>query len=390
MAERPARGRIAGVLTAVTLLALGLWIVGRAADVFLLLFLAIIISLYLGAVRDGLVRRAQLPPRLAFLAAVLLTLGGVVGLIWLLVPPVIAQTRELFAVLPSYVAGWEQRLDHFAESMPGMRGVWPSGQHQVLRALYDQISGYASGVVPRVFSIIGVLIDVFSVFVMSIYLALQPGVYREWLIALFPPRHRDLVRDILRDIADSLRAYVVGQLTTMAVLAALTAFFLWVLSVPYWLTFGVFTGAVAIIPFFGSLLSTTLPAAFVLTGPNGGTRALLVLGVGVIVHLIEGNLVSPLVMSKKVELPPVLTIVSVLVVGKLLGPLGLVVALPILAVVMVVVRRILINRIYEGQGFRRTARDRTLVLRVPVPDGGVLLAEGPPVDIQAFKTRASA
>lgn len=390
MPERPVRGRIASVLTAVTLLALGLWIVGRAADIFLLLFIAIIISLYLGAVRDGLVRRAQLPPRLAFLAAVLLTLGAVVGLIWLLVPPVIAQTRDLFTVLPTYVAGWESALDHFAESLPGMRGYWPTGQHQVLRALYEQVSGYASGLVPRVFSIIGVLIDIFSVFVMSIYLALQPGVYREWLIALFPPRHRDLVRDILGDVADSLRAYVVGQLTTMAVLAALTAFFLWVLSVPYWLTFGVFTGAVAIIPFFGSLLSTTLPAAFVLTGPNGGTRALLVLGVGVIVHLIEGNLVSPLVMSKKVELPPVLTIVAVLVVGKLLGPLGLVIALPMLAVVMVVVRRILINRIYEGHGFRRTARDRTMVLRVPVPDGGVLLAEGPPVDIQAFKTRASA
>ena len=390
MPERPVRGRIASVLTAVTLLALGLWIVGRAADILLLLFIAIIISLYLGAVRDGLVRRLQLPPRLAFLAAVLLTLGAVVGLIWLLVPPVIAQTRDLFTVLPTYVAGWESALDHFAESLPGMRGYWPTGQHQVLRALYEQVSGYASGLVPRVFSIIGVLIDIFSVFVMSIYLALQPGVYREWLIALFPPRHRDLVRDILGDVADSLRAYVVGQLTTMAVLAALTAFFLWVLSVPYWLTFGVFTGAVAIIPFFGSLLSTTLPAAFVLTGPNGGTRALLVLGVGVIVHLIEGNLVSPLVMSKKVELPPVLTIVAVLVVGKLLGPIGLVVALPMLAVVMVVVRRILINRIYEGHGFRRTARDRTMVLRVPVPDGGVLLAEGPPVDIQAFKTRASA
>lgn len=383
------RRGVAGALAAVTLLALGFWIFGRAADVFLLLFIAIIISLYLGAVRDGLVKRAQLPPRLAFLAAVLLTMLGIGGLFWLLVPPVIAQTRDLVAVLPKYIAGWEASIDHFAETMPGMRGFWPTGQHQMLRVLYEQVSGYAQGVVPRVFSIVGVLIDVFSVFVMSIYLALQPGVYREWLIALFPPRHRDLVRDILHDLADSLRAYVVGQLTTMAVLAALTAFFLWLLSVPYWLTFGVFTGAVAIVPFFGSLLSTTLPAAFVLTGPNGGTRALLVLGVGVVVHLIEGNLVSPLVMSKKVELPPVLTIMSVLVIGKLLGPLGLVVAVPTLAVVMVVVRRILINRIYEGQGFRKQERDRMLVLRVPVPDGGVLLAEGPPVDIQAFKTRVA-
>lgn len=382
--------RTAGTITAVTLLILLLWIFQRTVDVFLLLFIAIILSLYLGAVRDALVARLHVPARLAFLASVLITLLGVGGLFWLLVPAVVGQTRELFDVLPAYVTSWEAAFDRFVVSLPGMRGYWQPGQHQVLRALYDQLLGYAQGVFPRVFSIVGILIDVFSVFVMSIYLALQPGVYREWFIALFPPRHRDLVRDILRDIADTLRAYIVGQLTTMTVLAILTAFFLWLLNVPYWLTFGVFTGMVAIVPFFGSLLSTTVPAAFVLTGPNGGTRALLVLGVGVVVHLIEGNLVSPLVMSRQVELPPVLTIMAVLVVGSLLGPLGLVVALPTLAMVMVVVRRILINRIYEGKGFRRGGRDGKLILRVPVPDGGVLLPEGGPVDIQAFKTRVAA
>lgn len=390
MSSTPASaGKAAGTITAVTLLILLLWIFQRTVDVFLLLFIAVIASLYLGAVRDALVKRVRVPPRLAFTASVLLTLLGVVGLFWLLVPAVAGQTRELVNVLPTYITSWEASLDRFVVSLPGMRGYWPTGQHQILRALYDQLSSYAQGMFPRVFSIVGILIDVFSVFVMSIYLALQPGVYREWLIALFPPRHRDLVRDILRDIADSLRAYIVGQLTTMSVLAILTAFFLWLLNVPYWLTFGVFTGMVAIVPFFGSLLSTTLPAAFVLTGPHGGTRALLVLGVGVVVHLIEGNLVSPLVMSKQVELPPVLTIMAVLVVGSLLGPLGLVVALPTLAMIMVVVRRILINRIYEGKGFRKSGRDRKLVLRVPVPDGGVLLAEGGPVDLKAFKTRVA-
>jgi len=383
-------GKTAGTITAVTLLILVLWMFQRTVDVFLLLFIAVILSLYLGAVRDQLVSRLRLPPRVAFTASILITLLAVVGLFWLLVPAVIGQTRELVDVLPTYITSWEAALDRFVLSLPGTSGYWKTGQHQVLRALYEQLTSYAQGVVPRVFSIVGILIDVFSVFVMSIYLALQPGVYREWLIALFPPRHRDLVRDVLRDIASTLRAYIVGQLTTMTVLAILTSFFLWILHVPYALTFGVFTGMVAIVPFFGSLLSTTLPAAFVLAGPNGGTRALLVLGVGVVVHLIEGNLVSPLVMSKQVELPPVLTIMSVLVVGGLLGPLGLVVALPTLAMVMVVVRRILINRIYEGKGFRKQGRKQQLLLRVPVPDGGVLLADGGPVDLAAFKNRSVA
>jgi predicted PurR-regulated permease PerM len=236
-------------------------------------------------------------------------------------------------------------------------------------------------------------INIFAVGVMGIYLSVHPALYREWLIALFPPIHRDLARDVLADLADSLRAYIVGQLLTMTFLGAITALGLYLLDVPFWLPFGIFTGLVAIVPFFGTLLSTTLPALFVLTGngyhgfsPLG--HALLVVGLGVVVHLIEGNIVSPLVMSKKVDLPPVLTIMAVLVIGQLLGGLGLIVALPTLAALMVIVRRILITRIYEGQGFRRTTRERPLLLRVPVPGGGVVAASGPPIDIVSAAERA--
>jgi hypothetical protein len=77
----------------------------------------------------------------------------------------------------------------------------------------------------------------------------------------------------------------------------------------------------------------------------------------------------------------------VLVIGKLLGPLGLVVALPTLVTVMVIVRRILINRIYEGKGFRKSTRDRIFVLRVPVPDGGVIVAADPPPDLIRLRER---
>jgi predicted PurR-regulated permease PerM len=365
----------------VVLTVLLLWMFGVTVEVFILLFIAIIASLYLGAVRDFFVERAGMNPRWAFLLAVSLTVAAFAVLLSLLVPPVYEQTRALIQVLPDYISNWEKAIDHFVTRFPGMRDIWPTGQHTLLKAVYDQVAEQASTVVPKVFTVINVMISVFAVIVMSIYLALQPGIYREWLIALFPPIHRDLVRDVLRDLADALRAYIVGQLLTSGVLAAMTALGLYALGVPYWLTFGVFTGMVAVVPFFGTLFSTILPALFVLPLPGGGTRSLLVIGLGVVVHLIEGNVVSPLVMSKKIDLPPVLTITAVLVVGKILGTLGLVIALPLLAAVMVVVRRILISRIYEGKGFRRSMRDRTFVLRVPVPDGGVLSPSAPLPDI---------
>jgi predicted PurR-regulated permease PerM len=385
--EAVRRLKFAPILTATVLTVLLLWLFKSVAQVFLLLFLGILISLYLGAVAEWLERRAKLPATAAFLTAVIGSVAALVLLAWILIPQVVTQTEGLIKSLPTFIATWELGLDNLAANFPALQEVFPPGKHRILQAIYDHITTGVSDVVPRVFGIVAAAIDIFAVMVMAIYLALHPALYREWLIALFPPIHRDLVRDVLGDLADSLRSYIVGQLLTMTFLGAITALGLYILNVPYSLTFGIFTGLVAVVPFFGTLLSTLVPALFVLNettsyhGMTGGRHAALVVGLGVVVHLIEGNVVSPLVMSKKVDLPPVLTIMSVLVMGQLLGPLGLIVAVPTLAALMVIVRRILITRIYEGHGFRRTARERPLLLRLPVPGGGVLIPLGPPVDV---------
>jgi predicted PurR-regulated permease PerM len=367
------RFKFAPILTATVFTVLLLWLAGQVAHVFLLLFLGVMISVYLGALSTGLQRRLRVPAGWSLAAAVLVTLGGLALLFYILVPPLIVQTRELVRVLPTYITGWEAAIDRLVTRVPALASVYEPGQHKLLLALYDQVAGQFNDVVPKVFGIVEVLISIFSVAVMGLYLAIHPALYREWLIALFPPIHRDLVRDVLTDCGDSLRAYIVGLLLAMSFLATLTAVGLTVLHVPYALTFGVFTGLATIVPFFGTLLATALPVLFVIGGPDGGTRAIWVVVVGIVVHLIEGNVVAPLIMSKKVDLPPVLTIVFVLIVGSLLGPLGLLVAVPGLAVIMVIVRRILLTRLYEGQGFRRSTRERPVVLRLPASEGGIIV-----------------
>ena len=380
IAGNAGRFRFAPVLAATIITILLLWMVGHAADIFLLLFLAILISLYLGAVTDFFQRRFRLHRGVAFALALFGSLGAIIGLFWLLVPPVIAQTQQLLSVLPQQIEQWEVGIDRLMANIPALSGVWKPGEHKLLLAAYDQLTGSFGEVVPKVFGLVHAAISIFSVLVMSIYLALEPSFYREYMIALFPPVHRDLVRDVLADLATTLRQYIVGQLFTMAMLALLTAIGFYFLKVPYWLTFSILTGAVAIIPFFGTLVSTALPALFML-GDRGLGAALLVIGWGTVVHLFEGNVLMPKVMQGKVHLPPVMTILSVLIMGTMIGGVGLVVAVPALAVLMVVVRRILMNRIYEGKGFRRTVRDRTTTLRVPVPDGNVLVPSAPQPDV---------
>ena len=393
------RVKFAPILTATILTILLLLLVRTAATVLVLLFIGILISLYLRALSDYLERRLKIPDPFSYVASLGLTIASIVALFWMLVPAVVHQTQQLFSVLPNYIAGWENGLDALLARYPGLREVVGPGDNRILQIIYDRAKDTFGDVVPRAVGLVHAAINVFAVAVMGIYLSLHPALYREWLIALFPPIHRDLVRDVLEDLGATLRSWIVGQVIGMSVLALLTAVGLYALGVPFWLPFGIFTGVVAIVPFFGTLISTLLPALFVLNGPGYAGlgpiwHSALVVLLGAVIHLIESNLVLPLVMSKKVDLPPVLSIVSVLIMGRLLGPMGLIVAVPTLAATMVLVRRILITRIYEGQGFRRTARERPLVLRVPAPGGGVLAPVGEipidPITFSEARARATA
>jgi predicted PurR-regulated permease PerM len=372
------RYRIAPVLMAIVLTILLLLLVGKGAHLFLLLFLAILISLALGALADYVTRRTRLPRRYALIIAILLALAAITGFMFLIVPVVIEQTQSLLGTLPDRLIAWQRGIDEAAARVTALRGVYKPGQ--LLIAGYTQLSSSLGGLFPKIVGVVNVIIEVLVVGILSIYLANQPGLYRELLISLFPPVHRDLVRSVLGDVSQTLRAWILGQLTSMFLLGGLAAIGFSILRVPYALTFGLFTGLVAIVPIFGTLISTILPAAFVL-GEGGAGQALAVIGWGVIVHLLESNVISPLIMARQVRLAPVLTIMAILLMGQLLGAVGLLVAVPTLAVLDVIVRRILIGRVYEGQGFRRLLRNSALVVRAPLPGADVLVGTPSGIDV---------
>jgi predicted PurR-regulated permease PerM len=337
------------------------------AEILLLLFLAVLFSLYLGAITDALQRRLGVPRRLGLTLALVLTGGVVGGASYLMVPPVTEQATELFYQFPRQLQSWEARLVDLAEDRPmvgNVLGTLEEGETYVGTVLAE-IGGFFRGLVPYLFTGVRFIVHIASVLVMGVYLTLRPAMYREGLIALAPPLHRELVRDILTDLATTLRAWIVGQLFTMVALGVLTWIGLSIIGVPYALAFGVVTAVVAIVPFFGAAVSTLLPMLFVLSQGLLGT-AVLVLLMGMLIQLIESNIISPMVMERKVRLPPVLTLLSVLIMAHLMELIGLLVAVPVLATVMVLVRRIYVHRMLQGQGFRRAVRDQPVQIRLPV------------------------
>ena len=321
--------------------------------------------------------------------ALLLTLLviGFVGL--LIVPPVINQFQELIGALPRHVAALETELARLAQEdnlLGRMLGPMGEGREQgggFVDRVFQQTSEFFGDVVPYVFSGIGVVIHGVSVLIMGIYLAVKPSLYREGVVALTPPAYRELARDILDDLGHTLRSWLVGMGMAMIFLGSLTWVGLVLLEVPYSLAFGVFTGIVVIVPFFGSIGSTILPALFVISS-GGLTKALLVILLGVVVHVVEANIVAPMVFEKKVELPPVLTILSVLIMAKLLGVVGLLVAVPVLATVMVLTRRIFVHRVLEGKGFHRIEKDAPTIISLPMGEGVLVHPSAAEVSIPAL------
>jgi predicted PurR-regulated permease PerM len=336
--------------------ALVIWFIVRVIEVLLLVFIAVLVAVYLSAITDWLERRFKLRRWVGLTIAVVATVAAVVGVGALLVPPVVDQTEALIGGLPQTLTNIQNVLAGWASQYPVLDRT----------ELANPSSGFVAGLVTDATtflrgSFLGyvrgggkLFIEGASVVVMALYLARQPMLYRDGMISFVSPRYRPIAARIFNDTAATLRAWVVGQLIAMAVLALLTAVGLWILEVPFWLAFGIFTGLVAVVPFFGTLVSTLLPALFVVASGDW-VKVLLVILLGVVVHVFEANVVVPRIMQSRVDLPPVLTISSVLIMGTLLGAIGLIVAVPVLCVTMVLVRHILHGQIYGEAGLAEPA-----------------------------------
>ena len=333
--------------------ALAVWFTVRVAGVLLLVLLAVLFAVFLSAGTDVLERRFGLARGVGLTLTAIGTAAAFVGLGALFVPPVVTQTRALISGLPQTLAGLQAALERLANEYPLLRdSTLTDPQAGVVAGMVKAVTDYLGGaIVPYLRAGGRLFLDGAAVVVMALYFAHRPTMYRDGVLALVSPKQRPIAARIVVDMAATLRAWVTGQMLAMTIFAALTAIGLWALGVPYWLAFGLFTGLAALVPFFGTLVSTILPALFVV-GESSTLKVVAVLALGIVVHVLGSNVIVPFIMQRTVAIPPALTIAGVLVMGTLLGPVGLIVAVPILAVSLVLVRHVLRGELYgEGRTF---------------------------------------
>jgi predicted PurR-regulated permease PerM len=197
---------------------------------------------------------------------------------------------------------------------------------------------------------------------LSIYFAADPELYRRGVLALLPGRRRAQGAEVMDRIAMVLRKWLVTQLIAMAAIGSVTTVALLILRVKAAFALGLLAGFFEFIPTVGPLLSAVPAVAMgFLDSPE---KALLVVGVYVAIQFLENHILIPLLMKGGMDLPPALTVITQALLALVFGFLGLMVAVPLLAVVIVTVQVLYVQRKVPSsrpQGMHASDLDEALV-----------------------------
>ncbi|HEY7406782.1 MAG TPA: AI-2E family transporter [Gemmatimonadaceae bacterium] len=204
-----------------------------------------------------------------------------------------------------------------------------------------QVSGVARYLFPFLSSTFAVFAGIILIVFLAIYIAAEPDVYHGGLMHLFPHHARKRAGEVLSAIATVLRKWLVTQLIAMATIGTITTVILLALDVKAAFALGALAGLLEFVPTIGPLLSA-IPAVAMgfLDSPDKALAVAIAYGA---IQFLENHLLIPLLMKGGVNIPPALTVVSQALMAMLFGFLGLMVAVPLLAAIMVPVKMLYVE-----------------------------------------------
>jgi predicted PurR-regulated permease PerM len=362
-------GRVAGwrsidVLRAAALV-FGLYLTLRllwlAYPLLFTAFLGVLFGLAVARGADFL-ERFHVPRGIASALIVFGFLGVLVGAGALVAPSLRAQAGELRTALPeavNRVEDWVSRRGYgligqlmpkpspaetpaapaprsTEQSAPSAETGNPGGPAKLPGTLAGQLGSVATYLFSFLSSTVAVLSGFLLILFMSIYIGSEPDLYHRGLLHLFPHRVRPRAHEVLTAIGVTLRRWLVSQLVAMVVIGVVTTIVLSLLGVRAALALGLIAGLLEFIPLVGPLLSAVPAIAMgFLDSPE---KALFVVIAYWGIQLLENHILIPILMREGLDLPPVVTLIGLAIMAVVFGFLGMLVAVPVLAAVMVAIK----------------------------------------------------
>lgn len=303
-----------------------LWFVYSVRDLLVMVFFSFIIMFAINPLVDTL-QKIRLPRSLS-IGLIFTLLWVVVGLaVAGLVPPLVEQTGNLIARLPDAVAKIE---------------ILNSHQQEITQQLISQISSLPQNVFKITLDLFGNIINVITTLVISFYLLVERKNFSKQLGLLFGEDKSRGMSDILDRIEQNLGGWLRGELILMFSVGAMTYLGLLLLGVESALSLAILAGVLEIIPNLGPIISAIPSVLVALT-----VSPALALGTATLywlVQLIENNFLVPKVMGSAVGVNPVVVILGLMTGFRLNGPLGAVMAIPV-----IIILKILLSDLYKSR-----------------------------------------
>ena len=211
------------------------------------------------------------------------------------------------------------------------------------------VVGHVTSLLPGFLgSALGVGGDLVVILATAIFLAAAPATYVGGFLRLLPLGWRARGHEVMQDLGSTLQLWFLGQFADMLVVAVLTGTGLFLLGVKLAMTLALIAGLFNFVPYIGALAGAVPAIAVaVAQGPQVAVYTALLYAA---VQTLEGNFIAPLIQKRTIDLPPALTILSQTVLGSLFGIMGLILATPLTAAAMTVVRMVYVESVLEGEG----------------------------------------
>lgn len=314
------------------LLTAGLLLIGYLlGEVILLVFAAVVFAVGLDGVTRSISERMNIKRGWALLVVVSGITAIILGAIALTATRLVQQFQEISRTVREV---YEQIQDWLAERgiLEYISDLDMNGENG------DALGDMAGQVMTYGMSAIGAVSSLMILIVLMLFLAGNPELYRRGAIRLVPPEKREMVADTLASLAYALRWWFLGQLVSMALLGVTVGLGLFILGIELWFALAVLTALLTFIPFLGPLIATVPIVAVGFT--EGMETGLIVLAGYIVIQTVEGNVITPMIHQKAVDLPPALLISVQVLLSLIFGVVGLILAAPLTIVAMVSVQKL--------------------------------------------------
>lgn len=327
-------------------------------DIVLVVVLAIIIA---SAVEPGTqwFLRRRVPRILAVLFIYSVAVVSLVILFYFIFLPLLNQAASFLSTLPGYLGQlqvWNPlQNNELLSSSSAVQGFSKTfSLSQIVNQINNTVSSFSTGFFSAASTIFGGILSFLLMIVLSFYLSVESEGISNFLRIVTPAKNEKYILGLWKRSQHKIGLWMQGQVVLAVIISMLVFLGLTLLQVDNALLLAVLAGIFEIIPVFGPILAA-IPAVTLTLVTNGMAPALMVIGLYIIIHQFENQLIYPLVVRKIVGVPPLISILALIIGGKLAGVVGLLISVPLATMLMEFLNDVEKNKIAESERLQNTS-----------------------------------